>query len=266
VRFVFVMTYTLSHYSSALNVVLSLSRAGALRPGLSEVLMYTQLPAGMKNGGPLVHGGQKIAGAFVLQSEVPDATASFGTSGFSQIVRSKFTALRDAMRRHPDAHIVWLDTDLYFFSDPREGLVAHAAAHPAAIAHFQGANPGRVCTGFFMVCPQHIAAARTMLLNPAEAMLREHLTGAGGNAKEYADDESCMNRVIQRRGPAACSKLVSVLPAAVFPNGRDYFDRNRRSGALMVHNNWISGLERKIARFRQHGLWNLSPHSLPPMA
>ena len=50
------------------------------------------------------------------------------------------------------------------------------------------------------------------------------------------------------------------LPRALYPNGASYFDRGVRPATrgerpYIVHNNWISGLAPKRARFERHAMW-----------
>ena len=54
------------------------------------------------------------------------------------------------------------------------------------------------------------------------------------------------------------------LPRALYPNGASYFDRGVRPATkgerpYIVHNNWISGLAPKRARFERHAMWLVGP-------
>jgi len=49
-----------------------------------------------------------------------------------------------------------------------------------------------------------------------------------------------------------------------FPTGKNYFDEGGdKTNAVIIHNNWKSGMFSKQVRFEQNGLWNLSGR-LPP--
>jgi hypothetical protein len=54
---------------------------------------------------------------------------------------------------------------------------------------------------------------------------------------------------------------IRVLDPVKFPSGALYFDARWRGqqqeGPSVIHNNYIIGRDRKLARFRQHGLWYL---------
>jgi hypothetical protein len=250
--FVFVMAFTGPHAEEALNVVLSLQRQGVFRgsdPAHLEI--YSDLGAEQQRR-LKVAAQDRVAFRVlrVAQVDVASSVASWGQFGFSEIVRGKFVALKEVMATYPRSHIVWLDTDLFFFRDPRGPLLNHAARHQQAVAHFQW-SLSNACTGFFMICaqgggPQRAAAKRMLLL--AEELLAEHVRK--GPKAGYRGDESCINAVISRHRVS-----VSYLPRGLFPNGKDYFAKGMRASAVLVHNNFIRGLDRKIARFKTHGLW-----------
>jgi hypothetical protein len=256
--FIFVMAFTAPHFEEALNVVLSLQRAGVWggakgdAGGGVRIEIHSDLaPEQERRLGSAAMGGAAFRKLSVGRVDVASSSADWGKFGFSLIVQGKFVALRDALDRYPRSHLVWLDTDLYFFRDPRPALLAHAARYPRAAAHFQQSS-GKACTGFFLICTGAGRAAARGMLDRAERLLAEHVRR--GPTAKYRGDESCINEVIRRdRVP------VTYLQRALFPNGRDYFGHNMRRHAILVHNNFIRGLDKKIARFKAHGLWLVGP-------
>ena len=51
---------------------------------------------------------------------------------------------------------------------------------------------------------------------------------------------------------------LAVLPMEWFPNGQAYFDNNMcNDDKYIVHNNYISGMDLKIQRFKDHEMWYL---------
>ena len=51
---------------------------------------------------------------------------------------------------------------------------------------------------------------------------------------------------------------LGVLPMELFRNGQAYFDNHIGNGEkYLVHNNYISGVDSKIKRFKDHNMWNL---------
>lgn len=243
-RFVFVMAFTGPHLPEARNELASLEKArGELPP--AEIHVYTRLAEGQGFDSPFFQIFElDIAGVAVSSAE-----ADWGTPGFSRIVMGKFHALLRTLELAPDAHVVWLDTDLFFFKDPRPELLKHAAAHPKAIAHFQRSCGERnACTGFFHMPSGHRDAQRKLL---AQAMARLQRHNAG-RASGYKGDEACINEELATR-----KYNFSFLPRNIFPNGNDYFNHklHDRDRVVLVHNNFIKGIAAKIRRFRAHGFW-----------
>jgi rhamnogalacturonan II specific xylosyltransferase len=59
---------------------------------------------------------------------------------------------------------------------------------------------------------------------------------------------------------------VYLLPQSAFPTGGLYFKnktwvKQTKGKHVIIHNNYITGFEKKIKRFRDHGLWLVDEHS-----
>lgn len=57
-----------------------------------------------------------------------------------------------------------------------------------------------------------------------------------------------------------------LLPQSAFPTGGLYFKnktwvKQTKGKHVIIHNNYITGFEKKIKRFRDHGLWLVDEHS-----
>ena len=72
-------------------------------------------------------------------------------------------------------------------------------------------------------------------------------------------EQPALNYVL-RRTPGVRYKI---LPRAKYPNGArgNYFDRepppalDHKYAPVIVHNNWLGGMDNKRARFKEYGLW-----------
>jgi hypothetical protein len=67
------------------------------------------------------------------------------------------------------------------------------------------------------------------------------------------DDQLIMNRI-------ALSKYndhIAVLSEDLFPNGNAYYQQGKKENAMIVHNNWMVGVETKIQKFKEEKLWYL---------
>jgi rhamnogalacturonan II specific xylosyltransferase len=59
---------------------------------------------------------------------------------------------------------------------------------------------------------------------------------------------------------------VYLLPQSAFPTRGVYFKnkiwvKETKGKRVIIHNNYITGFEKKIKRFRDHGLWLVDEHS-----
>jgi hypothetical protein len=43
----------------------------------------------------------------------------------------------------------------------------------------------------------------------------------------------------------------------LFPNGHVYYNEGKKENAVIVHNNWMVGVEEKTKRFKEENLWFL---------
>lgn len=149
-------------------------------------------------------------------------------SGFRNVVRHKWKIINQVHKKHPK--LMWVDTDIVFKENPIEILTGHEEVL------FQTDAPGStICTGF-------------MIFNDSKECRR--LVEECG-ADETDDDQLLMNRI-------ALSKYkdhIALLSEDLFPNGHIYYKQGRKGNAMIVHNNWMVGIDEKISKFKEEGLW-----------
>lgn len=249
-QFVYVMAFTSAHFEECLNVLASLSRScDPKQPPLNirvHASLTTEQVDVMKET-IRAHNAECRYELTVLpiRDDLFPAEADWGTPAFSKIVQIKLLALLDTLRVAPDdAHVLWLDTDLYFKHDVREALLR--AISPDACALFQRTFQ-HACSGFFLLPGNGTRAAQRSLLSNAHRRLLSHIRSL---SSQYKGDEACLNEEINE-----AKVPIRFLDQRLFPDGNVYFNHNIRDDALVVHNNFICGLQAKIARFKEHGLW-----------
>ena len=151
-------------------------------------------------------------------------------SGFRNIVRHKWKIIDRIYREHPN--LIWVDTDIVFKENPVELLSGHKEIL------FQTDSPGSIiCTGF-------------MVFNDTPEC-RQLVAECGSDDSD--DDQLIMNRI-------ALSKYndhIALLSDDLFPNGHVYYQQGRKDNAMIVHNNWMVGVETKIQKFKDENLWFL---------
>lgn len=151
-------------------------------------------------------------------------------SGFRNIVRYKWKLIDKVHQEHPN--LMWVDTDIVFKENPIEELSGHEEIL------FQSDAPGStLCTGF-------------MVFNETEEC-RKFVSECG--ADESDDDQLIANRI----GLSKYNDHVAILSEDLFPNGNVYYLQNRKENAMIVHNNWMVGVDTKIEKFKEEGLWYL---------
>ncbi|MCH2174635.1 MAG: glycosyltransferase family 77 protein [Lentisphaeria bacterium] len=149
-------------------------------------------------------------------------------SGFRNIVRHKWEIINQVHKEHPN--LMWIDTDIVFKENPLEILTGHEEVL------FQTDSPGhKICTGF-------------MVFNETPKC-RQLIEECG--ADNSNDDQIIMNRIGFRK----YNDIIVLLSNDLFPNGHAYYYQGKKENAMIVHNNWILGIEAKINKFKEEGLW-----------
>jgi len=149
-------------------------------------------------------------------------------SGFRNIVRHKWKIIDQVQKEHPN--LMWVDTDIVFKENPVEILTGHEEVL------FQTDAPGStICTGF-------------MVFNETPEC-RQLVAECG--ADEIDDDQLIMNRIALTK----YNDYIALLSEDLFPNGNVYYQQGKKENAMIVHNNWMVGVETKINKFKEEGLW-----------
>jgi transposase len=67
------------------------------------------------------------------------------------------------------------------------------------------------------------------------------------------DDQIIVNKVALNK----YYNYIALLNEDLFPNGHVYYKENRKENAVIVHNNWMIGVDTKIQHFKDENLWYL---------
>ena len=136
--------------------------------------------------------------------------------------------------------VFYLDTDIVLLRDPVEDyfkLPPRPVYMQSDRADFRQ-SPSYYCSGVIFAAP----SSKT-----ADLMKK----GIGLTLKMDAKsmhDQAVMNNLFSDAG---------TLSPEGYPNGHRFFENRSKCWELpvLVHNNWIVGLEAKVRRFKDHGLW-----------
>jgi hypothetical protein len=151
-------------------------------------------------------------------------------SGFRNVVKYKWRIIEEIYRQHKE--LCWVDTDIVFKENPTDLIKDQDEIL------FQSDSPGStLCSGFMVFNPS----------SECEELVKE----CSSNTEE--DDQILVNRI-------ALDKYydnVALLSPDLFPNGHVYYKENKKENAVIVHNNWMIGVDTKITHFKEENLWYL---------
>lgn len=151
-------------------------------------------------------------------------------SGFRQIVKNKWQIIQKIYQEHKQ--LCWVDTDIVFVKNPIEYLTGHQEVL------FQGDRPGSTLCSGFMVFNES---------KECEEIINECASAIG------ADDQLIINEIMINKYP----NNAAILNRDLFPNGYAYYTEGKKENALIVHNNFMVGVETKIQKFKEEKLWFL---------
>ncbi|KAG6496046.1 hypothetical protein ZIOFF_043894 [Zingiber officinale] len=212
-------------------------------------------------------------GHAVLVQPAPDSNAAhdYGSRGFFNITSRRPRHLLDILElgysvMYNDVDIVWVadpfrylegDHDVYFADDE---VAVSTTVKPLNHSHDlppPGAN------GKTYVCSCMIFLRPTRGAKKAMSSWIEEIQNQPWSDNKPTHDQPAFNSALNK---TAGEVDLYLLPQAAFPSGGLYFrngdwvERTRGLHAI-VHNNYIVGLQNKIQRFKDYGLWLADNHT-----
>mgnify|MGYP003116302017 FL=1 len=149
-------------------------------------------------------------------------------SGFRNIVKYKWKVIESTHKKY--SNLIWVDTDIVFVENPVEILSNHEEVL------FQTDNPGyTICTGFMVF--NHTKKCRELIEECA--------------SHDSADDQIIMNQIALSK----YNDYIALLSEDICPNGNVYYKQGRKENAMIIHNNWMVGIETKMNKFKEEGYW-----------
>ncbi|KAJ9681320.1 hypothetical protein PVL29_020279 [Vitis rotundifolia] len=212
---------------------------------------------------------QKWPGHAVLVPPAPDAQTAhkFGSMGFFNFTSRRPRHLLNILElgynvMYNDVDMVWLadpfpylqgNHDVYFTDDM-------AAVKPLNHSH-DLPPPGK--KGRTYICSCMIFMRPT---NGAKLVMKkwiEELQAQPWSRAKKSNDQPAFNWALNR---TAGEVDLYLLPQAAFPTGGLYFKnktwvQETKGMNVIIHNNYITGFEKKIKRFQDYGLWLVDDHA-----
>ena len=182
--------------------------------------------------------GEGIAYRTDLMTQNLTKESTYGTKGFRNIMARKVKSIEIMLRE--GYFVFYLDTDIVLLDNP----IRHYFTLPAAPVYMQSDTtnfnintPGSHCAGVIFMSPSLKTAD---IMKKAYDLVLDHPHDKGG-------DQKILNKTM---------KAMTLDPRA-YPNGHRYFKSREQcwNKPILIHNNWIKGLDAKVDRFKKHGYW-----------
>jgi len=172
---------------------------------------------------------------YILKTQ-PEA-AAYNTINFQSITIRKLEVILENMQKDPET--IWIDNDIVLFQNCINDMRIKAG-------NFVGQDDfwGAMCTGFFLARTN--ITSISAIKNSIEWLKRQTIPSL--------NDQHAFAAII----PITPGLIIHKLNQDEYPNGKVYFDYNRKSRARMLHNNYLYTTAEKIARFKEHNLWDES--------
>lgn len=169
-------------------------------------------------------------------------SGAYKSRAMNIMTKRKFEAVLHVLESKQD--VLYTDTDIVFLSNPLQDInldydvnIQNDLCHPPY-------HNSYLCTGFIYIKSN----ARTI------AFVKSILSRIVQFDFKYGD-QITFNSVIRT---TKHNLKIHALDVCKFPNGCRYFEGSdlncAKSDALIVHNNYLSGIENKMIRFKENGL------------
>ncbi|KAF3784129.1 UDP-D-xyloseL-fucose alpha-1-3-D-xylosyltransferase [Nymphaea thermarum] len=212
---------------------------------------------------------QKWPGHAVLIPPAPDAQTAhkFGSQGFFNFTSRRPRHLLDILElgynvMYNDVDMVWLKDPFPFFKGNHDVYFTDdmAMVKPLDHPHTLPA-PGK--KGRTYICSCMIFLRPTIGAKKVMKKWIEELQMQPWTSKKKTNDQPAFNWALNK---TAGEVDLYLLPQVAFPSGGLYFKnetwvQQTKGKHVIIHNNYITGFEKKIKRFRDFGLWLLDDHA-----
>lgn len=167
--------------------------------------------------------------------------ADHSTKDFDIICYNKLLVIFSILKNNTNC--LWSDTDIVYFKNPFnkfKNINKSIMIQNDSIT--DNNNKNNLCAGFMYFKNNNIS---TNFLEKCINFINDGKWGKNMNA-----DQGVINHLKELSN-------IDVLPIELFPNGKNYFDRKicDKNKIYIIHNNWIKGLNNKVKRFKENGLW-----------
>jgi hypothetical protein len=192
-------------------------------------MMKNMLNSAMKAGLPM-----HIFHCYILSDQKSEA--AYNTTEFKKITVRKLEVI--LMNMQFGEPVVWVDNDIVFFKNCLDDLLAYQESF------VMQDDLWGFCTGFFLVRPSTFT----------KSLIQKCITRMNSETHSKENDQHVFNKVCYSIPTLTLTKL----PQDKYPNGFVYSSLKDKSGAVIMHNNYLIKTSEKIEKFIRDGNWNPS--------
>jgi Nucleotide-diphospho-sugar transferase len=190
-------------------------------------MMKNMLNSAMKAGFNM-----KLFHCYIISSD--KEAAKYNTSEFKKLTTRKLEVILANM--HDTT--LWVDNDIVFFENCLNDVLKYRGTF------VMQDDIWGYCTGFFLARPSMFG----------KILIQKCIQRLITNSESVENDQHVFNKLCNK------SALISFikLPLDEYPNGKVYFEDDKKSSAKILHNNYLQTTAEKVQKFKDNNLWDES--------
>tara|TARA_B100000123_G_scaffold272019_1_gene253310 strand:+ start:3661 stop:4506 length:846 start_codon:yes stop_codon:yes gene_type:complete len=181
-------------------------------------------------------------------------SATFSTKDFYNITYQKLVIIQELLEETKKV-VLFTDSDIVFLKDPTIDIKNFINSNYDILFQDEsrkfGSNKKSICTGFMVFKP---TKQSINLLQESKKFMKNEM-----NNRQFDGGKSADQYAVQVSVKKIKNLKYSYFDSKNYPNGARYFNNinsiYRSYIPIIIHNNFIKGLENKIKRFKKHGFW-----------
>lgn len=186
----------------------------------------------MLNSAMKVGMNMKLFHCYIVSSD--KEAAKYNTTEFKKLTTRKLEVILANMRDTT----LWVDNDIVFFENCLNDVLKYNGTF------VMQDDIWGYCTGFFLVRPSMFG----------KILIQKCIQQLIANSQIIENDQHVFNRLCKKTAIISFTKL----PLDEYPNGKVYFEDNKKASAKILHNNYLQTTAEKVQKFKDNNLWDES--------
>ncbi|KAJ3225979.1 hypothetical protein HK099_005804 [Clydaea vesicula] len=175
----------------------------------------------------------------------------YGKKGFLNLMLDRTSTVSSILEKNYS--VLLADTDMIWSEDPRSYLFGKIRKGYDVIGQIDPVQNHRsLCGGFlFLKSSEKVVKFWNGILSEFKIALRNNIFNK--------NEQSILNSKVHQRDEIDGGIKIFYLPVEKFPSGKNFFKKKiTNTWPITIHNNFIRGIDKKIARFKLHNMWGLN--------